>query len=120
MRLFLLPTIVASLFAADQPVEPSEHAMRSAFEVRLTEDVQNALAYVAETSGPEGVERVRAAGTDQFAIQTFKKQDCVRSETGHVCDFAVELTVVNGMIQQTVKGRFLTRPDGQLTFLYAS
>jgi hypothetical protein len=119
MRLFLLPTIVASLFAADQPVEPSEHAMRAAFEIRLTEDVQNAMAYVAETSGPEGVERVRAAGTDQFEIRTFKKQDCVRNESGYVCDFAVELSVVNGMIQQTLKGRFLPGPSGQLTFIHA-
>lgn len=120
MRLFLLPTIVASLFAADQPVEPSEHAMRAAFEFRLTEDVNNALAYVAETSGIEGVQRVRAAGTDQFAVRSFKKQSCSRAEAGHVCDFAVEVAVVNGMIQQTIKGRFLIGPAGQLTFVQAS
>ena len=118
MRLFMLPIIIATLFAVDQPVEPSEHAMRAAFEMRLTNDVQNALAFVAETAGPEGVERVRAAGTDQFAIHTFKKHDCVRSEAGHLCDFAVELTVVTGMIQQTLKGRFLSAPGGQLTFVH--
>ena len=119
MHLFLLPTIVVSLFAADQPVEPSEHAMRAAFEFRLTEDVNNALAYVAETSGEEAVERVRAAGTDRFAIRSFKKQGCARAETGYDCDFAVEVAVVNGMIQQTIKGRFLDGPTGQLTFVQA-
>jgi hypothetical protein len=115
MRLFLLP-IIASLFAAEQPVEPSESAMRTAFESRLTRDVQNALAYVAETEGEEGVERVRAAGTDQFTIRGFKKQACAASETGHVCDFDIELTVVNGMIQQSLKGRFVAGPSGDLTF----
>jgi len=120
MRLFLLPTIVASLFATEQPLEPSEQAMRAAFEFRLTEDVQNALAYVAETAGPEGVERVRAAGTDRFAIEDFKKQNCVRNETGHLCDFAIEVSVVNGKIEQTLKGRFQSRPEGGLTFAYAS
>jgi hypothetical protein len=120
MRLFMLPVIVATLFGLDQPVEPSELAMRTAFETRLTTDVQNALAYVEETVGRDGVERVRAAGTDQFAIRSFKKNDCARSDAGHVCDFAVELTVVTGMIQQTLKGRFLTGPGGQLTFVHAS
>jgi hypothetical protein len=118
MRLFLLP-IIASLFAAEQPVEPSENAMRTAFESRLTQDVQNALAYVAETAGEEGLERVRAAGTDQFAIRGFRKQTCSPGETGYVCDFDVELTVVNGMIQQSLKGRFVAGPAGDLTFQHA-
>jgi hypothetical protein len=120
MRLFLWPLIAANLVAADKPVEPTESAMRSAFEMRLTQDVRNALAYVAETAGEEGVERVRAAGTDQFAIRTFRKHDCVTSEAGHLCDFEVELAVVNGMIQQTVKGRFLSGPAGALTFQHDS
>jgi hypothetical protein len=116
MRLFLWPLVAANLVAADKPVEPTESAMRTAFEIRLTQDVQNALAYVAETAGEEGLERVRAAGTDQFAIHSFKKNDCVASEAGHLCGFDVELAVVSGMIQQTVKGRFLAGPTGELTF----
>lgn len=120
MRLFLLPAFVASLFAADPPVvEPSEGAMRMAFETRLMADVQSAMAYVAETQGEEGVARVRAAGTDRFEIRAFTKQDCVRGNDGHVCGFAVELAVVNGMIQQTIKGRFLSGPGGQLTYSQA-
>jgi len=118
MRLFMLPMIVA-LIAGDQPVEPSEGAMREAFQSRLAADVQNAVAFVAETSGPAGVERVRAAGTDRFEIRSFKKRDCVRGDDGHVCDFAVEVSVVNGTIQQTLKGRFLPGPDGALTFAHA-
>jgi hypothetical protein len=120
MRLFLLPIIAISALVNDQPAEPTEGAMRVAFESRLTRDVQNALAYVAETAGEEGVERVRAAGTDQFAIRAFKKNDCVRSDTGHVCGFDVELTVVNGMIQQSVKGRFQAGSAGELTFRHES
>lgn len=120
MRLFMLPVLVATLFAADQPVEPSEHAMRAAFETRLALDVQNALAFVQETAGEAGVQRVRAAGTDQFAIRTFRKHDCVRGEIGHTCGFEVELAVVTGTIQQTLRGRFLSGPGGLLTFAHAS
>lgn len=118
MRSFTLPILVAALFAVDQPAEPSELAMRAAFETRLARDVQNALAYVEETAGRDGVERVRAAGTDRFAIRSFRKHDCVRSEDGHVCGFAVELSVVTGTIQQTLKGRFQAGPGGQLTFIH--
>jgi|SRR4051812_27234484 hypothetical protein len=120
MRLFLLPMIAIGLVAVDQADEPSERAMRAAFETRLAVDVRNALDFVAETAGREGVERVRAAGTDRFELRTFSKHDCVRSEAGYTCAFDVDLSVVNGSIRQTFTGRFVSGPGGLLTYVHES
>jgi hypothetical protein len=120
MRVFMVPLIAFGLVIADRSDEPSEQAMRSAFEMKLAAQVQSALDFVAETSGADAVEKLRQAGTDRFAVRTFKKQDCLRGEAGYVCAFAVDLTVVTGTIQQTVRGRFQPGPDGQLTFTQES
>ena len=117
MRLLLLPLLSLGLLSAAPPTEePSEAAMRAAFETTLTAQVRSAMDFVAESSGAEAVERIHQAGTDRFALSAFKKRDCLRDATGHICDFAVDLTVVNGTIQQTVRGRFLQGPNGRLTF----
>ena len=118
MRVFMVPIIALGLVISDRSDEPSEHAMRMAFEVKLAAQVPSVMDYVAETSGPEAVDKLRQAGTDRFAVRTFKKQDCLRGETGYA--FAVDLTVVTGNIQQMVRGRFQPGRDGQLTFTQES
>jgi hypothetical protein len=120
MRLFMVPLIAFGMVAVDQTDEPSEGAMRAAFELRLATQVESAMDFLAETHGPAAVERVRQAGTDQFTVRSFTKKDCQRGRDGYVCAFAVDLTVVNGTIQQTVKGRFTPAPDGRLTFTQES
>ena len=120
MRIFMMPLIAFGLISIDPPEEPSESAMRAAFEARLTAQVENAMAFLAESSGAEAVERVRQAGTDRFTVREFTKRDCTKGEAGHVCAFAVDLTVVSGSIRQTVTGRFAPGPDGRLTFTQES
>lgn len=117
MRVLMVPMVAVGLLVCDQSDEPRESAMRTAFELRLAADVRGALDFIAETSGPEGVARVRAAGTDRFHVRGFKKFDCWRAEgaLGHVCAFAVDIAVVNGTIQRTLHGRFTSGRDG-LTF----
>jgi hypothetical protein len=120
MRLFMVPLIAFGMVAVDQTDEPSEGAMRTAFELRLAAQVESAMDFLAETHGPEAVERVRQAGTDQFTVRSFTKKECQRSDNGFVCAFAVDLTVINGTIQQTVRGRFTPARDGRLTFTQES
>lgn len=120
MRVFLVPLVAFGMISLDPTDEPSEGDMRAAFELRLAAQVESAMDFLAETQGAAAVERVRQAGTDQFAVRSFAKKDCQRGETGYICAFAVDLTVVNGTIQQTVKGRFMPGPDGRLTFTQES
>lgn len=120
MRLLMVPLIAFGMIAVDQPDEPSESAMRAAFELRLAAQVESAMDFLAETQGPQAVERVRQAGTDQFTVRSFTKKDCQRGENGYICAFAVDLAVINGTIQQTVRGRFTPAPDGRLTFTQES
>ena len=120
MRVFMVPLVAFGLIAIDQQGEPSERDMRAAFEARLAAQVESAMEFLAETSGPEAVERVRQAGTDQYSVRNFTKRDCSRGDAGYVCAFAVDLAVVTGTIQQTVKGRFMPGPDGRLTFTQES
>jgi hypothetical protein len=120
MRLLMLPLLAIGLTAVDQPSEPGETAMRAAFEAKLRAQVASALDFVAETAGPDGVARIKAAGTDRFQVQGFRKLDCHRDEMGYVCNFAVDVSVTNGLIQHTLKGRFEQGPGGSLTFAQES
>lgn len=117
MRIFLVPLIAFALSPAEQLSEPSEFAMRRAFEASLQAQVQNVLEYLQETGGPQAVERVKEAGTDRFEVRSFKKLDCERDTTGHVCNFSVDVSVVNGEIEQKVRGHFVSGPDHGLTFV---
>jgi hypothetical protein len=114
MRVFMVPMVAIGVLVCDRSDEPRETAMRAAFQVRLAADVQGALDFIAETSGPDGVTRVRSSGTDRFEIRSFKKLDCRRNEgePGHVCAFAVDVSVVNGSIQRTLQGRFMSGRNG--------
>jgi hypothetical protein len=108
MRVLTVPAVIVGVLAVTGSDEPSEAAMRSAFQATLAAQVQSALDFVAETGGEEALARVRAARTEQFDIRSFTKLDCAPSwhEPGHVCEFAVRIGVVTGTIERTMTGRF--------------
>lgn len=121
MRIFLVPLIALALGPAEQGrPEPGEIAMRSAFEATLHTDVQNVLEFLQETAGPQAVERVRTAGMDRFEVRSFRKLGCTRDTRGHVCNFSVEVSVVNGEIAQTMRGHFRAGAGERLTFIQDS
>jgi hypothetical protein len=114
MRAWLIPTVIVGVLAVTGSDEPSEATMRSAFAATLSGQVQSVLDFVAETGGPDALDRVRAARTDEFDIRSFTKLDCAPSaaKPGHVCDFAVRIAVVGGLLEQTMTGRFYSGPRG--------
>lgn len=114
MRVLLIPTVIVGVLAVTGSDEPTENAMRAAFETTLAAQVRSALDFVAETGDPAALDKVRAARTDEFEIRSFTKLDCLPStaKPGHVCDFAVRIQVVNGTLERTMTGRFYAGPDG--------
>ena len=108
MKIFLV-ALSAVVGGAD---EPSELQMRTAFSASLTQHVQNVLEFVGETEGPEAVARLRDVGHDRFSVNAFQKLNCRPDERGHVCDFEVDIGLVNGRLQRTITGRFVDGPDG--------
>jgi hypothetical protein len=114
MYVFIAALLAAGAWSDAIAVEPSEDAMRAAFAADLSEGVKSALAFVAETEGPEGLARVRAAHTDEFEIRAFRKGECRPSagEAGHLCEFAVEIDTVVGPILRSLVGRFFVGPCG--------
>ena len=119
MRALGIPVVILGVLVVTSSDEPTEAAMRAAFETTLTGHVQSVLAFVAETGGQEALDRIREARTDEFDIRRFKKLDCIRSATrpGHVCEFAVRIDVVSGALEHTMTGRFYAGPRG-LVFAY--
>jgi hypothetical protein len=114
MRLLAVPVLALGLLVGSHSDEPGEGDMRAAFQARLTADVATTLDYVAEVGGYEAVQRVRAAGTDRFTIRSFRKRDCTRNSEmpGFMCDFAVDIDVVNGALSHTLSGHFVPGPHG--------
>ncbi len=112
MRVWTLPAVLAGALVMSGSNEPSEAAMRAAFEATLAGEVRSALAFVAETGGEAALARVRAARTDAFDIRAFAKLGCAPSGAGHVCDFAVRVGVVDGELARTLTGRFYAGPHG--------
>jgi hypothetical protein len=110
----MLPIVVVGVLAVTGSDEPNEAAMRAAFATTLSAQVQSALDFVAETGGAEALAKVRAARTDAFDIRTFTKLDCAPSpdKAGHVCEFAVRIGVVTGLLERTMTGRFYAGPQG--------
>jgi len=115
MRVWTVPAVVVGIFAVTGfSDEPSEAAMRSAFQATLAGEVRSALDFVAATGGEAALARVRTARTDAFDIRGFTKLACRPSPraAGHVCGFAVRIGVVTGEIDRTITGRFYEGPQG--------
>lgn len=117
MRLFVFSlTLLAVLFGGFSE-EPREAQMQQAFETSLAIQVRNALDFVAEVGGAEAVDKIRQAGSDRFAIRSFRKLDCSRAgDAGYLCSFAVDIELVNGSLERRIDGRFLPNSSGGLGF----
>jgi len=114
MRVWTVPAVVAGALVMSGSGEPSEAAMRAAFEATLAGEVHSVLAFVGETGGEAALARVRAARTDTFDIRAFAKLGCAPSAAGegHMCDFAVRVGVADGELARTLTGRFYAGPHG--------
>jgi hypothetical protein len=109
MRLLTVPIVVVGVVAVTGfSDEPSEAAMRLAFQATLADEVHSALDFAAETGGEVALAKIRAAHTDEFNFRSFTKLDCVQSRhrSGYLCEFAVRIGVVTGEIDTTMSGRF--------------
>ncbi len=112
MRVYILPALGLFVLMGGLSDEPTEREMQGAFAQKLALQVQNALDFVRESEGMEAAERLRAAGQDRFNITAFRKLQCQMAEQGYVCAFAVDVGLVNGSLQRTVTGRFVSGPGG--------
>ncbi len=114
MRFFVFPLAALGVMAGGFSDEPSEGQMKRAFEASLSAQVRNAMEFVAESGGPEAVQNIRQAGSDRFAIRTFRKVDCAHAadNAGYVCSFAVNIELVNGNLQRQMNGRFSSGSTG--------
>jgi hypothetical protein len=109
MRDWIIPLFAVAVVLGSNPTyEPSEGQMRAAFEGSLAMQVRNALDFARETGGDEAVLKIRASGMDRYTLSAFQKLNC-RAQDGraaHVCAFAVDVELVNGLLQKTITGRF--------------
>ena len=114
MKVMIVPLIVLSAVAGELNMEPSEAQMRDAFERTLATQVRNAIAFIAESGGPQAVQQIRQNGTDRFELRAFHKRGCARmpGQNGYRCDFAVDIAVLNGSLQHALSGRFFAGPQG--------
>lgn len=115
MRVWIIPLFAVSVVAGSNPTyEPSEQQMRVAFEGSLATQIRNALDFVREAGGDEAVTRIRENGMDRYTLNAFQKLNCRAQDDGsaHVCEFAVDVGLVNGPLQKTISGRFIKGPDG--------
>ena len=96
---------------------PSEIQMRDAFQHYLADQTARTVEFIQETSGPDAVERIKAAGNDQFEISAFQKHECKQSRgnRGYDCTFNVDIELANGMMHRALEGRFYNTSTG-LTF----
>jgi len=117
MRAWTLPAVIAGVLVITGSDEPTETAMRAAFEARLGAQVQSVVDFVAETGGEVAVATLRAARTDEFTIRSFVKRGCVPSAghdaaSSHLCTFSVRIGVVTGELDRTLAGRFYAGRHG--------
>lgn len=116
MKLWAIPAAItaALICTSGAPLdEPSERAMRTAFEGVLSLQVRNALDFAAESGDASALEKIRENRTDLFAISIFRKLRCENEAGGgHRCDFQVDLELSNGRLEKTLSGRFVGGADG--------
>lgn len=114
MRVFVFPLAALAVIAGGFSDEPSEAEMKRAFEASLSIQVRNALDFVADADGPEAVEKIKHAGSDRFAIRSFRKLDCARAgrDASYLCSFAVDVEVMNGNLERHMNGRFSPSSGG--------
>jgi hypothetical protein len=108
MGVFVFPLATLAVIAGGFSDEPSEAQMKLAFETSLSVQVRNALDFVADAGGPEALRKVKEAGTDRFAIRSFRKLDCARTggNASYLCRFAVDVEMINGNLDRQLNGRF--------------
>jgi hypothetical protein len=115
MRVWTMPAVVVGIFVVTGfSDEPSETAMRAAFQARLAAEVSAALDFAAATGGEGAVARIHEAHTDAYDIRGFSKLACMPSARaeGHVCTFAVRIGVATGEIERQLTGRFYDTARG--------
>ena len=114
MRVLIVPLIVMSAVAGELSDEPSEAQMRGAFVQSMARQVRNAIEFVAESGGPQLAQEIQQNGTDRFELRTFEKRVCLRvaGKRGYMCEFTVDIDVMNGSLQRTMSGRFFTGTHG--------
>ena len=108
MKIFL----VALSLALAGAEEPNEQQMKGAFSEALTMQVRNVIEFVGETEGSEAVAKLLDAGYDRFDVNAFQKLECRPDPRGYVCDFAVDIKLVNGPMQRTITGSFVQTASG--------
>jgi hypothetical protein len=93
---------------------PSEIQMRDAFQHYLADQTARTVEFIRQTSGPSAIERIKAAGNDQFEISAFRKHECKQSRgnTGFDCTFNVNIDLANGMMRRALEGRFYNTSTG--------
>lgn len=114
MRAFFMTLVAVTAWSDVGPAEPGEAAMREAFASDLSHGVRQAMSYAEQTGGAEAVRRIREARTDGFALREFRKLECRPSagKPGHVCDIAIAVDTVAGVIEKSIAGRFFVGPSG--------
>jgi hypothetical protein len=114
MHMFVVGLLAATALSGPGVSEPREEAMRDAFATDLADGVRAALVYVTEMGGPEALDRIRQARTDEFEIRGFRKIACRpdHDASGHLCAFVVNVDTIAGPIERAMAGRFLVGPCG--------
>jgi hypothetical protein len=114
MKVLMVPLIVMGAVAGELTDEPNEAQMRGAFEQTLTKQVRNTIAFVTESGGPQAADAIRLNRTDRFEVRTFQKHLCARTveQRAYRCEFSVDIDVLNGPLQRSLAGRFLSGPQG--------
>ena len=109
MRGWIIPLFAVAVVLGSNPsYEPSEGQMRAAFEGSLAMQVRNALDFARESGGDEAVTKIRDSGMDRYTLNAFQKLNCQAQDgrATHVCEFAVDVELVSGLLQKTITGRF--------------
>jgi hypothetical protein len=114
MRTSIVVLIAVGVIFYAHSNAPSEIQMRDAFQHYLADQTARTVEFIRETSGPSAIERIKAAGNDQFEISAFRKHECKQSRgnPGYDCTFNVDIDLVNGVMHRSLGGRFYNTSTG--------